>query len=247
MTGPPWTVVEPSGSVTEQLEQAASHPLVPARREVWLHRVDAPTLVLGSAQPARDVDHAALDRFGVRLARRRSGGGAVLLEPGTSVWVDLVVPAGDPLWLADVGHSFDWLGWVWLRALGDVGVSARLASAQPADRLARLACFAGVGHGEVLVTAGTGPMITAGTGPMITAGTGAAMKVVGLSQRRTRTEARYSGVAVLDAVPDRLTRLLAVDDDTAAALIERLTRPSTPALTRVQPDDLRAALIVRLP
>ncbi len=223
--GPAWTVVEPPGTVADQLDRG-----LPVRREVWWHRIDEPTLVLGSAQRESEIDAEALERFGVARARRRSGGGAVLLEPSTSVWIDLVVPFGDPLWTPDVGASFRWLGEAWAAALDQLGVAGRVAEAERADRLARLACFAGVGHGEVV-----------GGAP------GVEVKIVGLSQRRTRTAARFSGVAQLHNAPERLVRLLAVDESTKAALIDRMSGPPIPALSRLGADDVRAALLARLP
>ena len=58
---------------------------------------------------------------GMSVARRRSGGGAVLVTPEDPVWIDVWVPAGDPLWRDDVGRAFDWLGDAWVAALGRVG------------------------------------------------------------------------------------------------------------------------------
>ena len=52
-----------------------------------------------------EVDHRVAGALGVEVVRRRSGGGAVLLLPGEFVWLDLVIPAGDPLWLDDVGQA----------------------------------------------------------------------------------------------------------------------------------------------
>ena len=54
--------------------------------------VEAPALVLGSGQPDTSVDPRAVAAGGVEVVRRRSGGGAVLLTPGSQVWVDVVIP-----------------------------------------------------------------------------------------------------------------------------------------------------------
>src|SRR5262245_17418784 len=78
---------------------------------------DRPALVLGSGQPDSDVDAGAVAAAGVEIVRRRSGGGAVLVAPGGLLWVDLVVPAGDPLWQADVGRAAWWVGASWAAAL----------------------------------------------------------------------------------------------------------------------------------
>lgn len=54
-----------------------------------------PTLVLGSNQSvANEVDPEAVDRRGFRLARRLSGGGTMLAEPGRTITWSLVVPEG---------------------------------------------------------------------------------------------------------------------------------------------------------
>jgi lipoate---protein ligase len=142
-------------------------------RRVWLLRPDRPALVLGSTQPDSLADPAA----NVDLVRRRSGGGAVLLDPESALWVDVVVPRGDPLWDDDVSVSFHWLGRVWRDALATLGLRAQVHEgpylATPASRLV---CFAGLGPGEVTIDG---------------------RKVVGLSQRRTRAGARFQCVAYL--------------------------------------------------
>jgi lipoate-protein ligase A len=184
-------------------------------RTVRILEVDRPALVLGSTQPESDADRAALDEAGVELVRRRSGGGAVLLDPGRAVWVDIDLPAGDPLWSDDVARSFGWLGDAWVSALGGgVAHRGRLVSTP----WSRQVCFAGLGPGEVTVDG---------------------RKVVGIAQRRTRNGARFqcavlrrwdaaAVVALLD-VPDRaiaaaeLDSVAAgVDGDVAGALLRVL-------------------------
>jgi lipoate-protein ligase A len=143
-----------------------------AERLVRVHDITRATLVLGSTQAASDVDDAAVAAAHVDVVRRRSGGGAVLLAPGDVSWIDVVVPAGDPLWHDDVGVAFEWLGEVWVHALAAVGVSGAvvhrgaLVRTEWSDRV----CFAGLGPGEV---------------------THHGAKVVGISQRRTRHAARF--------------------------------------------------------
>jgi lipoate-protein ligase A len=84
----------------------------PTRTLRWCVPSDG-ALVLGSAQDERDVDAEALSIAGLDLVRRKSGGGAVLVEPGAIVWADVILPKGDSLWLDDVGRAFHWLGEVW--------------------------------------------------------------------------------------------------------------------------------------
>lgn len=138
------------------------------RRISWLRPV-APALILGSASP---------DPFGgirTDLVRRRSGGGLVWLDPETSAWVDVFVPAGDPLWHADISKAFHWLGRILATAFADVGLPASVHpgpyEAGPSDGLV---CFASLGPGEVLVNG---------------------RKLIGISQRRSREGSRFQCIA----------------------------------------------------
>lgn len=173
----------------------------PAVRAVWVHEVERPALVLGSAQADTVVDRAAAAAAGVEVVRRRSGGGVVLLGPGDVLWVDVIVPAADPWWEPDVGRSAWWLGDVWSRALAGLGVEGVVHHDRPRrSAWSDLVCFAGLASGEVTV---------------------AGRKVVGISQRRTRQAARFQcaallrwdavGTAALLAVPDRAALTAAVE------------------------------------
>ena len=170
-----WSVQTRHGPVPELL--AAEEPPADAPRLVRLHSVQRPALVLGSAQRTA-VDRAAVAAAGVEVVRRRSGGGAVLLWPQQQVWADFFVPAGDPLWNDDVSEAALRVGRIWARALAPFAKAAvSLHSGRlVADSLGRLVCFGGQGPGEVLV---------------------GGLKVVGLSQRRTRHRARIQTAARL--------------------------------------------------
>ena len=140
-----------------------------ARRRISWLRPTAPAVILGSASP---------DPFRGRqvgLVRRRSGGGLVWLDPGISSWIDVFVPAGDPLWCADVSQAFHWLGRTLAAAFSAVGIPAEMHGgpyeAGPSDGLV---CFASLGPGEVVVEG---------------------QKLVGISQRRTREGARFQCIA----------------------------------------------------
>ena len=74
-------------------------------REVWVLAPVRPALVLGSTQPEALVDLGEAARLGVDVVRRRSGGGVVMVGPDDPLWVDVVLPAGDPLWHDDVGRA----------------------------------------------------------------------------------------------------------------------------------------------
>jgi lipoate-protein ligase A len=190
----------------------------PLTRTVWFLAAQAPAVVLGSAQPALDVDAAAAAADGIDVARRASGGGAVLLVPGHHLWVDVFVPRGDPLWRDDVAEAMYWVGDLWALALGGLGTAAA-AHRGPILRTewSSCVCFSGIGPGEVLDAEGR--------------------KVVGVSQRRTRAGARFQCVvhADLDAVLlDRLVHVPAEALEIATA-------------TSVSLDALGAALVDRLP
>jgi lipoate---protein ligase len=166
---------------------------------------ERPALVLGSSQDRSLVDADACERAGVAVVQRRSGGGAVLVLPGEAVWIDLVLPATDPRWDADVGRASWWVGEAWAAAVACAGGPTDLAVHRgPMVRTdwSALACFAGVGPGEVLHPDGR--------------------KVVGLSQRRTRTVARFQGSLHLHHEGAALAGLLALPSASRAALADVL-------------------------
>lgn len=185
------------------------------RRVSWL-RPMAPAVILGSASP---------DPFsGTRadLVRRRSGGGLVWLDPEMSAWVDVFVPAGDPLWHADVGQAFHWLGRALAAAFAAVGAPADIHpgpyEAGPSDGLV---CFASLGPGEVVVDG---------------------QKLVGISQRRTREGCRFQCLAYERFELGPLTSI--VDSATAALIRHRAVGWADLGIT-VSPADM-AEQMVRL-
>ncbi|MDP2292174.1 MAG: hypothetical protein Q8M22_13370 [Actinomycetota bacterium] len=188
-----WSVDESHG------DAGAFHALDPvAERSATFHTVDRPTLVLGSAQRDSDVDRRVAEALGVDVVRRRSGGGAVLLWPGEFVWLDLVIPAADPLWSADVGRAMVWVGELWQRALGEVGVGGEVhRGGLQSSAWSRQVCFAGMGTGEVMA---------------------GESKLVGISQRRTRHYARFQSMAHLRWRPELAAALVAAPRPTAAEL-----------------------------
>lgn len=187
-------------------------------------------LVLGSAQPDADVDRVACAAAGVVVARRRSGGGAVLVGPGEQVWLDVFVPAGDPLFDADVSRAAWWLGRVWAAALAEAGerdVSVH-EGAMRAGPFGRRACFAGLGPGEVSV---------------------AGRKLVGISQRRDRRGAWLFTMALRGgpAGPGpaaSLTRLLALPGNERRELLGHLEETTT--TLGVPAERVEAALVASL-
>ena len=217
-----WSVTWATGSAADF--HARSVPAQP-QRTVEVLQVDEPALVLGSTQPDSDADRHALEGAGVGLVRRRSGGGAVLLEPGGSTWVDVVISHDDPLWSDDVGVAFHWLGRAWAGALGDLGVRAEVHEGPLVSTpWSRLVCFAGLGPGEVTV---------------------GGSKVVGIAQRRSRAGARFQCALLQRWQPEATVGLLSLDAagrrDATAALAGAARGVAHPAATVVD------ALLARLP
>lgn len=149
-----------------------------------------PALVVGSAQSMDGIDVSYCSAHGVDVARRRSGGGAVFVHPDSTLWIDVVVPRGDQLWLDDVGRSMIWLGEAWVGALVEWGVSDLEVhrGALARNDWSSLICFAAVGTGEVVDAHGH--------------------KVVGISQRRTRDAARFQCVVNFAWDVDQLAAMM---------------------------------------
>lgn len=207
----PWRVEHRRGTAQALHDLAVSEPL--DGRTVIVQEAVAPALVLGSAQDDRMVDRLRLETAGIELARRRSGGGAVLLRPGDHVWVDLLIGSDDPLWELDVERAAWWVGEAWTAALGlgeRTGVEIHRHGLS--DRGAgRIACFAAVGPGEVTVDG---------------------RKALGISQRRTRLGARFQCIAYRDWQPLLLASLMRADAPiptaVSDALLERVLAPVDP-------------------
>lgn len=184
---------------------------------LWCDFVDS-ALILGSRQHDNVIDRHRLAAADLGLARRRSGGGAVLAVPGSLIWVDLIV--GSSAVTRDVRRSMMWAGDIWRRSLERVGVDGRLTVYQgplTGDAWGERVCFAGLGPGEVLADG---------------------RKLVGLSQRRTRNGARISGALHVDSLLD----------DTADLLARPIPhgRPPTIATAAVDVEQLVAALASEL-
>lgn len=191
------------------------------RRAAVVREVPHPTLVLGSTQPTDLVAPDALRERSVELVRRRGGGGAVYLEPGSHLWVDAWIPRDDVLWAHDVSVAAEWVGQWWIEALvgagigdgdgvqdeGEVEVDARRGSTTGGlsvhtgrsvpGALGDLVCFAGRGPGEVFFDG---------------------RKIVGLSQWRSREGALFSSCAYLEWTAEPLLDLLSFDDVTRSEL-----------------------------
>jgi lipoate-protein ligase A len=209
MTGrePEWRVDRRTGDAAALHADWPEAAARPADRAVGVCRVTHPCLVLGSTQSEAVVDTGRAAARGIGVARRRSGGGAVLVTPADPVWVDVWLPAGDPLWHPDVGRSFEWLGNLWVAALtgaGVAGLSAHRGRPGAGSTWSSLVCFGAVGSGEVVTDDGR--------------------KVVGLAQRRSREGAWFHGACVLRWDPAPLVDLLALSAADRAAAVRSLRR-----------------------
>jgi lipoate-protein ligase A len=201
-----WQVHQVTGTVSElhgrSAELVAGEPgRVTARVARVLDPVDR-ALVLGSTQREDCADLVACAAAGVEVVRRRSGGGAVLVQPGDQAWVDLFVPAGDPLWEADVSRASWWVGEAWARALAVCGLGGLAVWKGPMLRSAwsSWVCFAGRAAGEVTVPDGA--------------------KIVGVSQRRGRLGALFQCSCILRWEPVALLDLLALSPEQRAEALE---------------------------
>jgi lipoate---protein ligase len=200
-----WVVDDRRGSAADMHGQWPTVDARPARRAVGLCSVTAPAVVLGSRQPASVVDVGRASAAGLAVARRRSGGGAVLVTPDDPVWIDVWVPSDDPLWCVDVGRAFDWLGETWARALERAGLPEVLVHRggyASCTRWSSLVCFGGVGTGECVAPDGR--------------------KVVGLAQRRNRFGAWFHGACVVSWDPRPLLDLLVLEPDERRTAVEDL-------------------------
>ncbi len=195
-----WLTRDMSGSVEslhalDPLEFSSGHA-----RELWRMLPTAPALVLGSSQAGDTLDQATIDAAGLSVTRRRSGGGAVLVDD-SMLWVDFVIRPGDDLWDDDVGRAFVWVGEVWSAVLSRIGVGEVEVhrGALEKNEWNRRICFASVGPGEVLA---------------------GGKKVVGVSQRRTRAGARFQ-CSVLLATSELENSQLGVADVLALTAEQR--------------------------
>lgn len=182
------------------------------RTELWVMRPTSTALVMGSSQRPEQFDNQKLAADGVQLASRRSGGGAVFINPASTVWIDVVAPRSSSLWSNELAENFLIVGRIWQQALAELGVTTNLCAESPERTDASsLACWAGIGWGELSV---------------------GSSKVVGLSQRRTRWGVRVQAMAVLDRSSARVSDYLHAPDRSTVreALVATALEPSVAAV-----------------
>jgi lipoate-protein ligase A len=192
-----WEVAFEQGPADE-LFAATDTALVganPSSRVIRVLTVSRPTIVLGSAQTPEVLRSVP---EGASVVRRRSGGGAVWLDPDAMVWFDVIIRPEDPLWVADVGRSMWWLGDLFASVIEATGASAETVavhrSTMVRHELDRLVCWMGLGAGEV--TMGPG-------GP----------KAVGIAQKRVRTGALFQVGVLLAPSQYRLASVVGIEAD----------------------------------
>jgi len=225
-----WEVKHLSGKVRELHERSTAvlGEQGPGRRAAHVCQPRDRALVLGSTQGQSAADLVACAAGGFDVVRRRSGGGAVLVEPGQLVWVDLFVPAGDPLWRDDVGQAAWWVGEAWAGGLEVDGAEVWKSPMQRGP-WSSLVCFAGLGPGEVTLSTGE--------------------KVVGISQRRGRRGALFQCSCPLYWDAGRLLSLLALSHEervAGARALEKVAAGVASLFAGERASDLGPALAARL-
>lgn len=180
----------PMIEVSEPLADFHARTIPPglAVAQVWAYRPLRAALVLGSAQRDDLLDPAATAAAGVEVVRRRSGGGAVYVDPSTSLWLDIVVPPADARWSDDVRAATYWVGEAWKAAFARIGMETVMhrGAVEPTP-WGRLVCFGAIGPGELAIDG---------------------CKVLGVAQRRTREGARFQCLVYESWEPERVLDLL---------------------------------------
>lgn len=214
---------------------------LPAERSVWNVDITTPAIVLGSRQTEAELDLDACANEHVEIVRRRSGGGMVFLSPGKQMWLDVVIPKDDRLWIDDVGRATWWLGDVWLAAIESLATATKthahvhrqdLVRGKYGDRV----CFSGAGPGEVMMLGDAGNPV----------------KIVGISQRRTRDLARFQCTMYLQWEPvlsQQFGRLLSDPNDGRAELqsnLEHSVMPLSQINSGLSASDVLAAFMAQI-
>lgn len=136
----------------------------------------------------------------------------MLLVPGEVAWLDAIVPRGSPGWSDDVHRPMVWFGEHLAAAFATAASAASTSSTSSTASAAE-----GATDGIDRLAVHRGPMVsTEWSGVVCFDGLGAGeitldgAKLVGISQRRTRSAARLQCCWYTGYDPERLLRLLAV-------------------------------------
>ena len=231
-----WSVVHVRTTAAEQHGRD-----LPAERSVWNVDITSPAIVLGSRQTESELDLDACINKNVEIVHRRSGGGMVFLSPGKQVWLDVVIPKNDRLWIDDVGRASWWLGDVWLAAIASLEPSKKLLAEVHRENLAvgdygDLVCFSGVGPGEVMGLDAEGMR----------------SKMVGISQRRTQEAARFQCTVYLEwgrELSQQFCQLLSDPNSARAGIdsnLEHSVMPLSQIVADVSASDVLAAFMAQI-
>lgn len=199
-------------------------PAALSAAQAWLFEPPRPALVLGSSQDVALADAAGTAAAGMDVVRRRSGGGAVFVDPARSLWLDVIVPPTDPRWSPDVRKASHWLGRAWADALGSIGLEGEVYDeGLEKTPWGRLVCFGANGPGEVLIDG---------------------RKTVGIAQRRTRDGARFQCIVYDRWDPRDVVDHLVLTEPERAEIAADLAAVAGGVGDRL--DDLGAAIIKEL-
>jgi lipoate-protein ligase A len=231
-----WRLVEVHTTASEQHGRD-----LPAERSVWNVDITTPAIVLGSRQTEAELDLDACVNAGTEIVRRRSGGGMVYLLPGKQIWLDVVIPKDDLLWIDDVGRAAWWLGDVWLAAIESLATARKIHAYVHRQDLVRgkygdRVCFSGAGPGEVMTLDDAGNPA----------------KIVGISQRRTRDLARFQCTMYLQwepALSQQFGQLLSDPDATRVEMqsnLEHSVMPLSQIASGLSASDVLAAFMAQI-
>lgn len=203
----------PTGfAIVERIETPAIlvAPATPTSRLAVFSFPSSAAVVAGSTQRLETLDAREISARSLEIVRRRSGGGAVLVAPQAQVWLDLFVPAKDPLFTSDVIRASAFVGDLWRSCLVDLlgnDLPIRTHGGPVVQsRWSRVWCFSGLGPGEV---------------------TRGEKKIVGLSQRRNRDGAWFFTMALTEFDAERDASLVSGDVEDRRALTEELRQHVT--------------------
>jgi lipoate---protein ligase len=186
---------------SERLLAAAIQGVPVATAKLCWSQAEGEGLVLGFSQKPGVLNEVELEGSPLPIYHRRAGGTAVLVGPHL-LGLDVFLPAGHPLILADVVESYRWLGETWVDALRLLGVETRAVSPDEAhaqrdllkhaatrerEAILRRACYGALSPYEVVV---------------------GQRKVVGLDMIRRRTGSLLQAGLLLRWETERLAMLL---------------------------------------
>ncbi len=207
--------------IADQQQHIDEHEQLIATVEVgqaailYWSQADPPGLVLGFSQKQAVLNQAARVAHAMPIYQRRAGGTAVLVGPHL-LSLDVVLPAGHPLILADIVESYHWFGEAWVEALGQLGVQTRIvlpqeahlqrlllkrAETQQREAILRRACYGALSTYEVVA---------------------GQRKVVGLDMLRRRVGSVLQAGVLLQWETEALAQLLGHTPEEQALLREGL-------------------------